>query len=87
MQIRGNKMYDDFQNPEAFREWVGEKNTPMYWYWSNLTNGKIYIKGAQDSTTKYTVMASKQGNHFISGAVYWSEVSRLPPGTYYVDCD
>lgn len=52
-----------------------------------MKNNKGYIKGVFDSTTKYKVLATREGSYYNPETCYFAFVGELPIGTHYVDCE
>lgn len=56
-------------------------------YYDNMKNNKGYTKGVFDSTTKYKVLATREGSYYSPETCYFAFVGELPLGTHYVDCE
>lgn len=56
-------------------------------YYDNIKNNKGYTKGVFDSTTKYKVLATREGSYYSPETCYFAYISELPFGTCYVDSE
>lgn len=55
--------------------------------YDNIMNNRVFTKGVKDSSVKYKVLATREGNYFSPETCYFAYIKDLPFGTCYVDSE
>ena len=92
VDLAKNEIISDKRGKKAFKEWFGkgEDNIPYYKFYENLDKEIFYLKGEKDSkTTRPVRMLWERHDGYSKYSLFHfdRQLSEIPDGTLYVDCE